>query len=197
MFRQPPAPEPAIGALASQDWAEEWASLAPPEPERPVAAAPEDLVVGGRTDAIGTALLSIILVGLLVIGLGYVGVRLLGPVRVSALSPGDCVTSYDVRMAHRVIDGLNRASCDFRHAAEVVAVTRLGPAQVRAFTPSAAAGWCGRAVIEAGTSLNALAAQDLQVRPLLQSRTPEPGDRLVCLARDATGDRLSAPISLG
>lgn len=107
-----------------------------------------------------------------------------GEVRLTELAPGDCLVSEDLRTAGTDIRDLRRVDCGEPHDAEVYSV--LDPS-----VPDAAAA-CVDALATLDLSLPELAADGLEVRPLLPA---EEDGELVCLARPVDGEQVTGSVS--
>ena len=102
---------------------------------------------------------------------------------VAALEAGDCLSSSDIAAGEDDVDSFRRADCDGDHDAEVLGVmTAGGTGAVQAL--------CAAKVTDAET----LAGRGIEVRGLTPEDDLAPGDRVVCLARNADGSPLTARV---
>jgi hypothetical protein len=106
---------------------------------------------------------------------------------VKDISSGDCLVGSGLADAEEEISDLETVGCDEDHDAEVFATFELGDDQDLA----AAGSQCVEEAAAAGRSLEDLAGDDLEIRPLVARDEPEEGDKVVCFIRHPDGSKLS------
>ena len=108
---------------------------------------------------------------------------------VSSLSQGDCFNAdgLDDEDAE-FVSGISEISCSTSHDAEVLASTDLTADQAEAYKLDNSL--CQELVTEAGYTGNA----DLGLTSLTVNEAPNAGDRLACVAYNADGSKLDAPL---
>lgn len=142
-------------------------------------------------------LLPVILVAVLLLVAGAVVLAILlargDGATVASLDEGDCLVSSDLAAANGSVGGLEVGDCDKAHDAEVYATFELGDDEADDYDDDAPAE-CAGLLADHDSSLDELAEDNLEVRPLTQDDEPAAGDDVVCLVRHAKGDELDQPI---
>jgi hypothetical protein len=110
-----------------------------------------------------------------------------GGVAVEDISPGVCLVGSGLADADEEISDIEQVNCDDEHDAEAFATFELGSDQ----DLDAAGSKCVDEATDAGRPLEDLAADDLEIRPLVASDQPEEGDMVVCFVRHQDGSKLS------
>lgn len=112
---------------------------------------------------------------------------------VANLDEGDCLVSSDLAAGNGSVADVEVGDCDEAHDAEVFATFELDDEEADEYDDAAPAK-CASLLAEHDSSLDDLAADDLEVRPLTQDEEPTAGDDVACLVRHAEGDELDQPI---
>jgi hypothetical protein len=112
---------------------------------------------------------------------------------VANLDEGDCLVSSDLADGNGSVAEIEVADCDEAHDAEVFATFELDDEQADEYDDAAPAE-CASLLAEHDSSLDDLAADDIEVRPLTQEDEPAVGDDVACLVRHTEGDELDQPI---
>jgi len=110
-----------------------------------------------------------------------------GALAVEDISSGDCLVGSGLADADEEISDIEKVDCDDRHDAEVFATFELGSDQ----DLDAAGSQCVDEAADAGKPLEDLQTDDLEIRPLVASDSPEEGDKVVCFIRHRDGNKLS------
>lgn len=112
---------------------------------------------------------------------------------VANLDEGDCLVSSDLAAGNGSVGDIEVGDCDSGHDAEVFATFELDDEQADDYD-NAAPAECASLLAEQDSSLDDLAADDIEVRPLTQDEDPAAGDDVACLARHSEGDELDQPV---
>lgn len=112
---------------------------------------------------------------------------------VANLDEGDCLVSSDLAAGNGSVADVEVGDCEEAHDAEVFATFELDDEEADEYDDAAPAK-CASLLAEHDSSLDDLAADDLEVRPLTQDEEPTAGDDVACLVRHAEGDELDQPI---
>lgn len=110
-----------------------------------------------------------------------------GGLAVENIESGYCLIGSGLGNADEEIRDIERVGCQDAHDAEVFATFELGSDEDLA----AAGSRCVDEAAKAGKPLEDLAAEGLEIRPLVASDQPEEGDAVVCFIRDQDGRKLS------
>jgi hypothetical protein len=114
-------------------------------------------------------------------------------ISVANLDEGDCLVSSDLAAGNGSVADVEVADCDEAHDAEVFATFELDDEEADEYDDAAPAK-CASLLAEHDSSLDDLAADDLEVRPLTQDEEPAVGDDVACLVRHKEGDELEEPL---
>lgn len=112
---------------------------------------------------------------------------------VANLDEGDCLVSSDLAAGNGSVGEIEVGDCDQAHDAEVFATFELEDEDAEEYDDAAPAR-CASLLADHDSSLDALAEDDLEVRPLTQDEEPAAGDDVACLARHKEGDELDQPV---
>ncbi len=114
-------------------------------------------------------------------------------VSVATLDEGDCLVSSDLAAGNGSVGEIETADCAGAHDAEIFATFELDDDEADEYDDAAPAR-CAELLAEQDSSLDQLAEDDLEVRPLTQDEEPAAGDQVVCLVRHTEGDELDGPV---
>lgn len=141
-------------------------------------------------------LLPVILVAVLLLVAGAAVLAILlarsSGTSVATLDEGDCLTSSDLAAGNGSVGDIEATDCDSAHDAEVFATFELSDDEADEYDDAAPAK-CAELLAEQDSSLDQLAEDDLEVRPLTQDEDPAAGDDVACLVRHKDGDELDQP----